>query len=216
MQIDKSILFGISLRLSLTWVLLTIVALLWGEQFIRLFLPFMTWVISNLQSEYWPTLSINAEKPGLISMVATTRHSIPGIALEGAKLTAGAHVTHALVPFVIFYCLVIALPVRSFKYRIYLILITLPMNWVMAAATVPFQLTGHIEMLFVDLAKQYGAYREKSILLSWMYFLEVGGRWLIPIITAMLSCLLFQVMLSPKKKDKLAKRTVHRKRRKRT
>ncbi len=192
MQLNKAILFGVSLRLTVAWLVFTVGALLWGEQFIRFFLPFMSSVISSLQTDYWPVLSISDDKPGLIHMVATTRHSIPSIALEGARLTAGAHITHALVPFVIYYCMLIACPQKSFKRRMWLLLLSLPVNWLLAASTVPFQLAGHIEMLFQDLAKKYSAPRDESFLLSWMYFLEVGGRWLIPIILAVVSCLSFQ------------------------
>ncbi len=74
-----------------------------GEHLSRPILPLISSVIDMIQSDYRTTLTINSDQPGLIHMQATTRHNIHSIAATGARLTAGIHVSHALVPLVLFF-----------------------------------------------------------------------------------------------------------------
>lgn len=185
LRIDKPELVRVSLRLLITWTVLSVLILVSGRRVVDFFLPFIAWVIKQIQSDYWPQLAIDDRQPDLIQMIGEARHAIPALVAAGDQLTAGVHVLHALVPVVIFYSLLMAFPVKSMRHRALLLLLSLPFNWLLIATSVPFQLAGHIELLFQELAQQYQVEREPGWLLDWMLFLEVGGRWLIPIVFAL-------------------------------
>lgn len=67
------------------------------------------------------------------------------------------------------------------KYQkcIVLLLLGIPLSYSLIALTLPFQFAGSIEIMFQAYAQQYGTTREKPLLLNWVIFLEVGGRWLV-------------------------------------
>ncbi len=199
MFITKPILNGIAWRLILSWLILSAGVMLQGEQIIRPVLPFVTSVIEVIQSDYKARLNINQDQPGIIQMQAVTRRSISGIAARGAKLTAGVQVTHNLVPLVLLFSILMSWPLKKHRQRYLLLMLGIPLSYAIVALTIPFQLAGSIENMLQGYAQQYAVNRDKPWLLSWMLFLEVGGRWLLPVILAVTSCLLMQlIQLTPK------------------
>jgi len=209
MKITKAILWGASWRLILAWLILSIFVLLQGERLIRPVLPFASAVVETIQSDYRATLKISNDQPGLIQMQATTRRVIPSIAGRGAKLTAGVHVSHALVPLVLLFSFLFSWPVEKHQERLILLILGIPLSFILIALTLPFQLAGSLENMFQGYAQQYDVNREKPLLLTWMLFLEVGGRWLLPIVLTVCTGLAMQLMGSkPKHSIKLKKRTL--------
>ncbi len=192
---NKTILRGIILRLIGGWLLCSAFALLVGAYFLDLLLPYFSWVVDLIQSDYRSTLSLSKSGDSLIEMTAVTRHSLRGIAAPGSKLTAGAHSHHVLIPFVLGVTILFAWPVIRLRQRIVLLLFGIPLILVIAALTVPFQLAGSIEVMLQGLAQKYSVARPSSLLLTWMFFLEVGGRWLLPIVLAVAICLSLQNVL---------------------
>jgi len=206
MKITKAVLWGASWRLILAWLLLSVFVLLQGDRLIRPVLPFVAAVIEVIQSDYQATLKISNDQPGLIKMQATTRRVIPSIAGRGAKLTAGVHVSHALVPLVLLFSFLLAWPVEKYQQRLVLLLLGIPLSFSLVALTLPFQLAGSLENMFQGYAQQYAVNREKPLLLTWMLFLEVGGRWLLPMVLAIFTCLLMQSLGAKPKKYHHAKK----------
>jgi len=200
MKVTKATLWGVSRRLILAWFFLSVSVLLQGDRLIRPVLPFASAVIEIIQSDYRATLKISNSQPGLIQMQAITRRVIPSIAGSGAKLTAGVHVSHALVPLVLFFCFLLAWPVEKYQERLTLLVMGIPLSFSLVALTLPFQLAGSLENMFQGYAQQYAVNREKPLLLTWMLFLEVGGRWLLPLVLAIASCVWVQSLRSKQKK----------------
>jgi len=181
--------------------------LLQGDRLIRPVLPFVAAVIEVIQSDYQATLKISNDQPGLIQMQATTRRVIPSIAGRGAKLTAGVHVSHSLVPLVLLFSFLLAWPVDKLQHRLILLILGIPLSFSLVALTLPFQLAGSLENMFQGYAQQYDVNREKPLLLTWMLFLEVGGRWLLPIVLTVFTGLAMALMGSkPKHAIKRKKR----------
>lgn len=154
--------------------------------------PLFTSVIEMIQDNFRPVLHINTNQNGLISMTAITRRSIPVIAAAGAKLTAGAHIFHSMVPYVLLFTLLAAWPVSHTRDRWLLMGLAFPLMLLLSALTVPFQLAGSIEIMFQQYAQQYSATRNKPLLLYWMLFMEGGGNWLLPIVMATVGGLAIQ------------------------
>jgi len=208
MKITKAVLWGASWRLISAWLFLSVSVLLQGDRLTRPVLPFVATVIEVIQSDYQAALKISNDQPWLIQMQATTRRVIPAIAGRGAKLTAGVHVSHALVPLVLLFSFLFAWPVEKYQERLMILLILgIPLSFSLVALTLPFQLAGSLENMFQGYAQQYGVNREKPLLLTWMLFLEVGGRWLLPIVLTVFTGLAMQLMGSkPKRAIKRKKR----------
>lgn len=199
MKVTKQILWKTSWRLILAWLLLSACILFQGERLTRPLLPFVSYVISMIQSDYRAILKINSDEPGLIQMQATTRRSIPSIIAAEERLITGTHITHALVPLMIFFSILWSWPVENYQKRVVLLLLGVPLSFSIVALTVPFQLSGNVELLFQHFAEYYKVKKESTFILSWFIFLEVGGRWLLPIVLAVISCLLVQKIGSKKK-----------------
>lgn len=69
-------------------------------------------------------------------------HTIP----TGQPLPARANVIHALVPLVIFFCVVFAAPARGSRERALLLVVALPVALAILVVTTPVQLVGLIEL----------------------------------------------------------------------
>jgi len=201
-KLTKAALCGISRRLILAWLFLSILVLFQGDRLIRPVLPFVSSVIEFIQADYRATLKISDNQPDLIQLQATTRRIIPSITGSGAMLTAGAHVSHTLVPLVLFFTVLLAWPLDKTQHRLILLILGIPISLILVALTLPFQLAGSLENMFQGYAQQYSVNREKPLLLSWMLFLEMGGRWLLALVLAISSCILVQSLRSKQKYTK--------------
>ncbi len=92
--------------------------------------------------------------------------------------------THALVPLVIFFCVVCAAPARDLRERFWQFTLALPVALVVLTLTTPFQLVGLIEMAIQQQAEQLGIERVPSLALIWMVAMEGGSRRVFPIAAA--------------------------------
>ncbi len=105
----------------------------------------------------------------------------------GQPVPSRANVIHALVPLVIFLCVIWAVPVRDVRERLWQLALALPVVLGVLALTTPFQLVGLIEMAIQQQAQQLGIERAPPFALLWMAALESGGRWVLPIAAALLN-----------------------------
>lgn len=62
----------------------------------------------------------------------------------------------------------------------------LPVAALVLALTTPFHLVGLIELAVQKAAKANQFPRAAPLTLEWMIFLEGGGRWLLPVVAALL------------------------------
>jgi hypothetical protein len=109
----------------------------------------------------------------------------------GQELTAGTHLMHTLVPMVIELSVLLVWPVNAWRERFLLLLLGLVTSMIVLAATAPFVLIGNLEIYLQEMAVQAQVKRPEPWTLTWMIFSEMGGRWLLPLVAAML-CIRFQ------------------------
>lgn len=173
---------SIMVKLVIAWLVLSVLAYWYGPQFLSFLLPFSNWVITLIQKDYLPALTLAGNET--VSLTATMIRPVPGVAGVGAQVTAGAHVPHVLVPFVLLISGLALMPLKSIKNRILTVLYTFCSLILIAALILPFQLTGKIDIMFLEYARHYGVHRDESLRVKWMLFLEMGGRWVLPIALA--------------------------------
>ena len=111
------------------------------------------------------------------------QHTIP----TGQPLPSRANVIHALVPLVIFFCVVLAAPARNLYERGLPLALAFPIALAILLLTTPFQLVGLIEMAIQQHASGLGLERAEPFTLRWMILLEGGGRWVLPSAAALLN-----------------------------
>jgi hypothetical protein len=178
-------------RFLIAWLLVSIFFFLCGEWIIQALLPYLTFVTHSLAHHYSAELNIVDNPTGkIISIVATAtedvyRLSIP-IAPKGTQVNGSGTLLHALVPIVILFTILFSWPVEL-KKMFAQVLLGLPFTLLILALTTPPLLTSHIEHVFHTAAQNYA---EKDLpmpfAMKWVVFMEMGGVWLLPIISAFL------------------------------
>ncbi len=188
----------LALRLGLAWVALAVVGFFAGSALIRTTLPLIAAVTSGLLPEMQCELAL-VEKPYTDQLQLTATNATPlllaGAAMvpAGQQLAGSANVIHALVPLVILLSIVLGWPVSSLRQRLAIIVAGLAACALLLAATTPFQLAGHIEIGLQQLAARAGVDRAEPLTLTYMIFLESGGRWMLAVALAVLSVALGQL-----------------------
>lgn len=181
---ELSLLF---VRTIAAWCVLSTVGFYLGQATLSPFLPFLGALTDLLAPHYVPTLSI-VEREGSLTVQASALVVMPRqitpdeILNQGARITAGIHLYHALVPAVILYTALFAWPMRTLRDRLLLLTIGIPMLLLVLSATIPFLLGSQIETLLIDHAARAGIRVEAPFVVHWAMLLELGGLWGIPLI----------------------------------
>ncbi len=189
-----------SLRLLLVWLMLSISILFLSEALIALLLPYLTWCVNLLSNHYTSLLTIvNDGVAAKVQIVATITQAvyISGIPVSppGVKLTGSINLIHALVPVVILYVILLCWPVRHFKERLLMCILGIPAVLLIMALTVPTLLAGHIEATLLSAAERAsGRDLDRPFIMDWVIFVETGGRWLLPLLAAILCILIIRAL----------------------
>ncbi|MGE0373250.1 MAG: hypothetical protein AB7Q01_15395, partial [Gammaproteobacteria bacterium] len=91
----------------------------------------------------------------------------------------------ALVPLVILVTAMAALPLRRSREWAWLAVAALPLGALTLVVTTPYQLVGLIDIAVQQYAHAAGIPRPEPWRLRWMLFLEGGGRWVMPVVFAL-------------------------------
>lgn len=96
---------------------------------------------------------------------------------------------HALVPAVIALTTLVAWPLAGRGDLVRRIVLAGPLLVLVLALTLPFTLMGLVEIAIAELRAAHGNPAPRAWEISYLVFLEAGGRWLLPLALA-LACLL--------------------------
>lgn len=183
---------GCALRLCIAWLVVSALGYWQGTAFLRLCAPVISATVRLIAPELTSHIEIvteNAQAQVLLDarvarpLRLDAQHTIP----TGQPLPSRANVIHALVPLVIFFCVVLAAPARDLCGRGLSLALAFPIALVIVLLTTPFQLVGLIEMAIQQHASGLGLERAEPFTLRWMILLEGGGRWILPIAAALLN-----------------------------
>lgn len=176
-----------ALKLCLAWALCSALGLLFGDSVLRAAAPLLSRAVAVLA----PDLMTHVEcvdaagpVPDVQLQARTTRAltiAADRVIPPGSPLPSRATGVHVLLPLVILFTALCALPSRGWRERAWLAALALPLGAAVLLATAPFQLLGLIESALQAYAASAGLERPVPWLYRWMLFLEGGGRWVLPI-----------------------------------
>ena len=177
------------IRIVAAWLLLSTAVLLYSRPIIDFYLPFLSVITDTVSDPYTPTLEYQDLPRGdqLLMTAYVTQPIYAHSALTvniGAEMTAGLDVLHIVVPLVILFTALCAWPIHRWRERVALVALGLPASFAVMGLTVPFLLTGKIEMMLNDYVVNAGEDRSIPLQVYWMIFCESGANWLIPLVAA--------------------------------
>ena len=182
---DSKWLLKLSAKLLITWIVLSGLGALYGQILVNASLPLMQNVAQQITDDFYSNLAWDEKDPGMLLIdanFAIPKPSIRALGIQpGATASAGTNVEHILVPLVLLFVVVICWPLKSWKSRGILILMSIPAAVLSLLFTTPFLLVGKIETLLQEYAFNAQVARDAPLYLDWMLFTESGGRWLLPI-----------------------------------
>ena len=190
-------LLKISLRAFLAWSLLSIAGFIFVRPIMAVWSPMMESVIDSMQSDYTADLSIVDVRGAptiTMSCTATRELRLPSgrvVPFMGSYQCAATDAVHALVPIVIFLVTVVSWPIGRRAEAIGRLLSSLVLLPCIVAATTPMLLLGLVNAVLNPASFSAGS--QLTVLLQPFVFMEMGGRWLLPLVAALL-CVRFGAM----------------------
>jgi len=180
----------------LAWAVLSGLGWYFGEGLANGLLPLIGWALRWIAPQYAPALKVvPSGHDYLIQLSAWVLQPIQLTSTKiipvGKELTKTTHLLHTLVPAVIELSILLAWPVRFWRQRLLLLALGLATAPLVFVAIMPPSLLGLVEIDFMQASQLFNEPREEPWVLSWLVFLEMGGRWLLPIVTAW-GCILLQ------------------------
>lgn len=175
-------------RLALAWLLLTLAAVFAGASIASVFVPLIDLGVDWLQDDYVARVAVVEDPEG--GWLAVDELQMQGVRMRpvllapgrtvpaGAEVAAAVHVSHVLVPVVITLSLVFAWPMRDGGTRAVSLITALLALALVQAATVPVMLVGVTDIQVLEAALAAGVEdAPEPWRLSWLLFVENGGRW---------------------------------------
>lgn len=186
---DERSLRELAARAVLAWLVLSALGWLFGGALLEVLLPALALTVNTLADGYSAALSMDDTGQGktihMVGLVTQPIRVSDALTVDpGARLTAGAHLIHALVPVVLLYIPLLAWPVVRPVDRVWLLAAGAPLAFAVLLMTVPFLLVSHIETMLAGYAVRDGAERLTPWYVYWSMFNESGGRWMIPVALA--------------------------------
>lgn len=178
-----------SFRLFLVWVLLSTAAKVWGSWLIKAISPWLAYIIERAVPGFDAQLHLMALDSGAVLQLRAFAqgpiHLTGSFGLPpGATITTATHVGHAMIPPVLMLSLLAAWPLHAFTQYGRLLLVGGVAAFGLISLTTPLLLVGKLEMFFTELAERRGLTYDPSLFVDWSIFMEMGGRWLLPIVAA--------------------------------
>ena len=192
---DNRYFLNVSIRLIVAWLSISLLGLVASRQIISLFVPYFNGIVDILLVEFDTVVKlVTSENKDLVYLGATAVRPIVEngviVVSPGQLVTSAADVIHTLVPIVILYSALVAWPVPKVRDRMTLIMLGIPLVFIMLGFITPVHLAGLIEMTIYNRAYKSSADFSEPLLISWVVFLESGGRWLIPLATAIVGVMI--------------------------
>ena len=179
-----------AMRLAGAWALLSIAGFVAGAPLFRVALPWLEPICAALLPGFAASLRVVQRTPDTV--IVLSLQALDAIRLGAyvvvpplARLEASTTLLHNLVPPVLLFTTLAALPVRGWRERLLLFALGFPALALVLALTTPIHLAGLVETGFEDAAAALGVARPTPWTLRWMLFLEGGGRWLLPLLAAL-------------------------------
>jgi hypothetical protein len=173
----RPVLLKFTVVFMLVYLLLLVLTVQFGQRYVELLLPLFRWEISWCAPDYlieslllqdYRGEDVVALKLKLVQYSFSAGHLLP----PGGEISSSTLSGHVLQHVVLMLSLLVAWPIGGIKRRIALLGIALPLMLLVEMLDVPLVLLGSIE----DLVLANVAPTANSFLVSWMNFINGGGR----------------------------------------
>ncbi len=181
-------------RVLLSWVVVCAAGFVGGRTAIDWLLPLLSVVSENASPDYGATLRWDEHEPSMLLLRASFLEPTPTLSAlgvtPGSVAESGSHLEHILVPPAVLLAVVFAWPMKHWRQRMALFASAIPAAVLAVALTTPLLLAGKIDMMLQERAAAAHIALPEPLSLRWMLFAEGGGRWLLPLLLALL-CVVF-------------------------
>lgn len=170
----------------------TLLGLAIGEPLFGALLPALKAITDAIWPAYVPRLllaghGMDAElqlwvTTGREIVVNADLHVPVGTSFGPAEITVG----QAMVPVVILLAGLLSWPVHDRRDVLVRLLSAAPLGLLVIVLTVPFELAVLVDLVIVEMLAKHGVQAPGSPASAYLDFLEMGGRWLLPILLAAL------------------------------
>jgi hypothetical protein len=179
-----------AVRLVAAWCVLSVLGLLAGAPLFRAALPWLEPICAAALPDFASTLRVVEGGPDAVILLSlqaldAVRLGAQVVVQPYERLEASTTLLHNLVPPVLLFTALAALPAGGWRQRLLLFALGVPALALVVALTTPLHLAGLVESSFEAAAATLGVPRPTPFSLRWMLFLEGGGRWLLPILVAL-------------------------------
>jgi hypothetical protein len=181
--------FNLSLRMGSAWLFASALVLISGPCIIEPALPLLQTAVDLLQADFTVVLELKQSSGGWL--ISTQPFLMRSVALAaGSSIAPFTHlgrfsinVDHTLVPQVIFLTVAWSWPCARRRELVARLALTLPALSILLALDVPAHLVGLVEIYLAEVGRVNASSRA-AWPITWMIFMESGGRWLLAILVA--------------------------------
>jgi hypothetical protein len=182
----------LSLKGFLAWLVLSGLAVYYGDHLAKGLFPLTKSVLIMMDPALSPSLTLlKSAQSQLDYTIELSAWVLEPIYLNAdhfvppkTELKSSAHLLHSLVPVVIEGTILLAWPVQHWPQRMLLLGLGVLSAVFVVMLTLPAQLLGSLEISFQDVAETGQNPRPVPWFVDWMIFCEMGGRWLLGIVSA--------------------------------
>ena len=198
-------LLALTLKGLLAWLTLSGLVVFFGEHLVQGLFPLTKAILIMLEPALSPSLtllksaqsqldySIELSAWVLEPIYLNSDHFVP----PKTVLKSSAHLLHSLVPMVIEGAILLVWPVQRWSQRMLLLALGVLSAVLVILATLPTLLLGNLEISFQEVAETGRNPKPIPWFVDWMVFCEMGGRWLLGVVSAWI-CIRLQQYLLPK------------------
>jgi hypothetical protein len=185
-------LLTLTLKGLLSWLTLSCLVVYFGEHLVQELFPLTKAILIMLEPALSPSLTLlKSARSQLDYSIELSAWVLEPIYLNAdhfvppkTVLKSSAHLLHSLVPMVIEGTILWIWPVQRWSQRMLLLTLGVLSAVFVVMLTLPVQLLGNLEISFQDVAETGQNPRPVPWFVDWMIFCEMGGRWLLGIVSA--------------------------------
>jgi hypothetical protein len=187
---DRRLLRAVVIRVFLAWTALSVGLLVTGPVVFEALRPLFKFTFDLMQPDLDASLRVSqASGHWAVEMQPLVIHPIP--LTRDRSLSSGAllgwwstDLSHNLLPLLIYLSAVIAWPAGGNSERLGRLVVSVPVVLLLLALSAPLVLAGQVEISILREAARWGAARHEPGLVTFLIFMESGGRWLLPLAAA--------------------------------
>lgn|GEM_PF-1128610 len=190
MSLTPAMVRAVVVRLAVAWVGLSLALFVIGPALFEALLPLLKFLVDLMQPELDASLRlVHYGHDGVIEMRPLIVHPIrigDGFYPPGGVLVerATTELVHQLLPSALYLSALLAWPARRKQEWVGRLALAIPVTTILVLLSTSLFLAGQLELVLVMQREQAGTLSREPWLVTFLIFMESGGRWLLPVLAA--------------------------------